>query len=118
MTRQLGAIILAIRFLEASQGWGGPPPSLPMTEPVIASSPGGVESLSQGSIQQKSYAAVVNKRPIMKRFEHVVSTIDGVPTIEIPNEVITESVPLWEDFLVGRFPETAPHIAKIHVIVN
>lgn len=70
------------------------------------------------SAHQKSYAAIVNKHPSMKKFEYEVSMLDGVPTIAVPKEVITDPVPLWEDFLVGRFPVTAPHVAKIHVIVN
>ncbi|KAG7533069.1 hypothetical protein ISN45_Aa08g007060 [Arabidopsis thaliana x Arabidopsis arenosa] len=61
---------------------------------------------------------VVSKRPSLKKHDFEVSVIDGVPTIEVPNSVISDSVPLWEDFLVGRFPSSAPHVAKIHVIVN
>lgn len=38
--------------------------------------------------------------------------------MEIPDDVIEESVPLWEDFLIGKFVSTAPHVAKVHVIVN
>lgn len=74
--------------------------------------------VSSSQIKQQSYAAVVNKRPSLKKHDFEVSLEDGIPTIEVPNEVIKGSVPLWEDFLVGRFPSTAPHVAKIHVIVN
>lgn len=28
------------------------------------------------------------------------------------------SVPLWDDFLQGKFLDTAPHVAKIHIFVN
>ncbi|KAG7540795.1 Endonuclease/exonuclease/phosphatase superfamily [Arabidopsis thaliana x Arabidopsis arenosa] len=87
-----------------------------MSEPAISVSSPGDSASSQ--VKQQSYAAVVNKRPSLKKHDFEVSLIDGVPTIEVPNAVIDDSVPLWEDFLVGRFPSTAPHVAKIHVIVN
>lgn len=44
--------------------------------------------------------------------------VDGAVRIEIPDEVVQKSVPLWEEFLEGRFLGDAPHVAKVHVIVN
>lgn len=38
--------------------------------------------------------------------------------MDVPDEILENSVPLWEDLIVGRFPSAAPHVAKIHVIVN
>lgn len=32
--------------------------------------------------------------------------------------MIENSIPPWEDFLIGKFISTAPHVATIHVIVN
>lgn len=88
-----------------------------MMEPAISESlPGDV--LKSDDLFKQSYAAAVSKRPSLKKHDFEVSVVDGVSTIEVPNSVISESVPLWEDFLVGRFPSTAPHVAKIHVIVN
>lgn len=90
-----------------------------MAEPVTdVSSPGDEAGSQSVLVQQKSYASIVNKHPSLKKFEYAVSVLDGVLTIAVPKEVITDSVPLWEDFLVGRFPVNAPHVAKIHVIVN
>ncbi|CAE5977993.1 unnamed protein product [Arabidopsis arenosa] len=87
-----------------------------MSELASSVSPPGDSSPVQS--KQLSYAAAVNKRPSLKKHEFQVSLVDGIPTIEVPSAVISDSVPLWEDFLVGRFPSTAPHVAKIHVIVN
>ena len=42
----------------------------------------------------------------------------GKQTVEIPDEVITESTPLWDDFLVGKFLDLAPHVAKVHMVLN
>lgn len=38
--------------------------------------------------------------------------------MEVPSEVIEKANPLWDDFVIARFLETAPHIAKVHMIVN
>ncbi|KAF8107533.1 hypothetical protein N665_0119s0002 [Sinapis alba] len=43
---------------------------------------------------------------------------DGVGTVDVPEEVIKDAEPLWEDFLIGKFLAAAPHIAKVHAIVN
>lgn len=32
--------------------------------------------------------------------------------------VIQITVPLWDDLIEGKFMDTAPHVAKIHTIVN
>lgn len=66
----------------------------------------------------KSYANVVGSRPTLSKFDVNISVFDGRTTVAVPDEIFEDSVPLWEDFLVGRFPSEAPHVAKIHVIVN
>lgn len=38
--------------------------------------------------------------------------------VEIPDEVLTGSTPLWEDFVIGKFLDLAPHVAKVHMVVN
>ncbi|KAF3535293.1 hypothetical protein F2Q69_00021974 [Brassica cretica] len=52
--------------------------------------------------------------------KHTVEILkkDGMNTVEIPDEVITNSTPLWEDFVVGKFLDLAPHIAKVHKVLN
>ncbi|KAL0694585.1 hypothetical protein Bca4012_061765 [Brassica carinata] len=51
--------------------------------------------------------------------EHVltVGIVDGKEIVEVPDNVIQDSVPLWDDLLEGKFLSIA-HIAKIHAIVN
>ncbi|XP_023638041.1 uncharacterized protein LOC111830437 [Capsella rubella] len=66
---------------------------------------------------QKSYATIVGK-PALSKFNVEVSVVDGKAMVIVPDEVLKDSVPLWEDFLVGRFPNAAPHVGRIHVIVN
>lgn len=52
--------------------------------------------------------------------EHVMKfgSEEGREFIEVPDGVLENSVPLWDDLVVGNFMDTAPHVAKIHVIVN
>lgn len=66
---------------------------------------------------QKSWVQVA-ARSTLSKFNVEVSVVDGKAIVVVPDEVLQDTVPLWDDFLVGRFPNSAPHIAKIHVIVN
>lgn len=38
--------------------------------------------------------------------------------MEVPDGVIQNTVPLWDDLVEENFMDTAPHVAKIHAIVN
>lgn len=43
---------------------------------------------------------------------------EGVSSVMVPAEIFSNPSPLWEDSLIGKFLDTAPHVAKIHAIVN
>lgn len=58
---------------------------------------------------------VNNQQPLIKH-DLQVSEVDGVDCSSCSGRGSDE--PLWKDFLVGRFLSAAPHVAKIHVIVN
>lgn len=94
-----------------------------MTEPISASSLG-EEKTSTVQAQPQSYAAVVNKRPPVRNrptlFKHDlnVTIVDGDSIVQVPDEIFEDAAPLWDDLIIGRFPSTAPHVAKVHVIVN
>lgn len=47
-----------------------------------------------------------------------VLTKGGKHRVEILGEILKDSTPLWEDFVVGKFLDLAPHIAKVHMVVN
>ncbi|KAF8092662.1 hypothetical protein N665_0406s0007 [Sinapis alba] len=51
--------------------------------------------------------------------EHVLDMdmVEGKKIVKVPDEVL-DMVPLWDDLLEGRFLASAPHVAKIHIIVN
>lgn len=75
-------------------------------------------TVHQSEVQlKKSWASVVS-RPSLSKFNYEISEKDGKATVAVPDEVLEDATPLWEDFLIGRFASAAPHVAKIHVIVN
>lgn len=72
-------------------------------------------------IEEKKHSwvnVVKNKQSLTNHTIEVMAMANGSGVVEIPEDVVEESVPLWEDFLEGRFMSEAPHVAKIHVIVN
>lgn len=88
--------------------------SLPEKEPP----PGPVIRTSSEPGKKSSWVSIVNNKPSLSQHDVEVALVDGSESVEIPDAVIQNSVPLWEDFLEGRFLAPAPHVAKIHVIVN
>lgn len=63
----------------------------------------------------KSWANVVNNSPCLSKHDFHVSMVNGSESVMVPDEILDDD-PLWEDFLVGRFLLTAPHVAKNHVV--
>ncbi|KFK23708.1 hypothetical protein AALP_AAs53541U000100 [Arabis alpina] len=91
----------------------------------------GTEVLSAGSVDvlaeqegaktqltKPTWKSVVQSTNCLARHDFSFKEMDGSPVVVIRDEVVEKSVPLWEDFLIGNFPNTAPHVAKVHVIVN
>ncbi|XP_048612818.1 uncharacterized protein LOC125586942 [Brassica napus] len=54
----------------------------------------------------------------LRKYEVEVSQKDGVIMVEIPEGIVENSTPLWEDFVVGKFLDLAPHVAKVHMVLN
>ncbi|KAL0697987.1 hypothetical protein Bca4012_054109 [Brassica carinata] len=67
----------------------------------------------------RSWAKVAqqNQKGLTK-YDVQVTMEDGIGSVEIPDEVFKDPQPLWEDFLIGKFLDKAPHIGKVHAIVN
>lgn len=72
---------------------------------------------SEDTVVKRSWVSVAS-RPQQTKFEYEVSTLEGRNVISVPDDVFVDSPPLWDEFLVGRFASTVPHVAKVHVIVN
>ena len=66
----------------------------------------------------QSWVSIAEDKKRLKKYEVAVSMKDGKHSVEIPDEVLDSSTPLWEDFVIGKFLDVAPHIAKIHMVLN
>lgn len=76
----------------------------------------GLESLARPEVVQKpSWVKIVNNKPTLRKHNFKNSEATGVVAV---SAAVLQDVPLWEDLLVGHFLTTAPHVAKVHVIVN
>lgn len=68
--------------------------------------------------KEKDWVAVTHGKHVMKKYDLDISNTDGKQSVEVPFDIIEKANSLWDDFVVARFLETAPHIAKVHMIVN
>ena len=65
-----------------------------------------------------SWVSIAQKKQVLKKYEFELSVSEGEKSVEVPSEIIEKANPLWKDFVIARFLETAPHVAKVHMIVN
>ncbi|XP_056863946.1 uncharacterized protein LOC130511120 [Raphanus sativus] len=65
-----------------------------------------------------SWVGVVQGQKVLKKYEVEIEMKDGVGSVRVPEEITKDVAPLWDDFLIGKFLDNAPHIAKVHSIVN
>lgn len=83
-----------------------------------------VEESRKVSVQQvewktgASWVQVAHEKKSLRKHKVEVIEKDGIHTVEIPDEIIENAMPLWEDFVVGKFLDLAPHIAKVHKALN
>lgn len=103
-----------------------PPDSLGSQERVR----GAKEIVDEGSTVGKSDFEAVSKKEIpswvdvaqdkkvLKKFDVEVSNKDGLHSVMIPEDALKTSTPLWEDFVVGKFLDISPHVAKVHMVLN
>lgn len=69
--------------------------------------------------QIRSWAKVARQnQKVLTKYDVEVRLEDGIGSVEIPEEVFKDPQPLWEDFLIGKFLDKAPHIGKVHATVN
>lgn len=91
-----------------------------MSAPEKEAPPPLAQEQSDSSVlkKQKSWVEAVDNRLPQSKHVFQVEVVVGASMVEIPDDLIQNSVPFWEDFLEGKFLAPAPHVAKIHVIVN
>lgn len=56
-------------------------------------------------------------KKMLKKYNVEVSTKDE-HMVEIADEILASPTPLWEDFVVGKFLDRVPHVAKVHMVLN
>lgn len=109
-----------------------PPPDSSGTDPTSKDDP----ALKDGSLQGKegsgeelqglkvsapkatSWVGVAQEKNVLRKYDLDITNLEGHLTVEIPDEVVVNVNPLWEDFLIGKFLDTAPHIARVHSVIN
>lgn len=89
-----------------------------------SSPPAGGEGLPP--TPSKSYSQVASQvsRPFGDQLLNVVcyspvaDLQGGAATVDLPEDLLSDSEPLWSAYIVGHFMADAPHIGKVHTIVN
>ena len=75
-----------------------------------------LEVSKEGS--KNSWVGVVQGQKVLKKYDVEIQMQDGIGSVMVPEEITKGVAPLWDDFLIGKFLDVAPHIAKVHAIVN
>lgn len=65
-----------------------------------------------------SWVEVAQERKVLRKYDLQIIESKGQKSVEIPEEVIKNANPLWEDYLIGKFLDIAPHVARVHAVVN
>lgn len=66
----------------------------------------------------QSWVEAAQDKKKLRKYEIEVLQKEGIHTVEIPDGIIDNSTQLWEDFIVGKFLDLAPHVAKVHMVLN
>lgn len=66
----------------------------------------------------QSWVDAAQDKKKLRKYDIEVLSKEGINTIEITEGIIENSTPLWEDFLIGKFLDPAPHVAKVHMVLN
>ncbi|KAG5376133.1 hypothetical protein IGI04_040729 [Brassica rapa subsp. trilocularis] len=89
-----------------------------------SSPPPGDPDLPKSPAKSYSQAAMSGSRVLEEKFSNVIryspvaDLQGGVASVDLPEELLSDSKPLWSAYIVGHFMGDAPHIGKVHAIVN
>lgn len=88
--------------------------------PDLPLSPAKIYTDSQNSPQKTLYSAVVmDQGEPITHYTPVLDLQDGTAVVDLPEDLTTDSKPLWSSYIVGHFiGEAPPHIGKVHATVN
>lgn len=62
-----------------------------------------------------SWVSVAKDKKVLQKYEVEITSKEGKNKVQFPDGILSESTPLWEDFVVGKFLDINPHIAKVHI---
>lgn len=65
-----------------------------------------------------SWVDVAQETKVLKKYNLNITDLEGKLNVEIPNEVVINTNPLWGYFHIGKFLDTTRHIARIHAVMN
>lgn len=68
--------------------------------------------------KSESWVDIAQDKKALRKHQVEILEKDGLQTIEIPDEIVDNATPLWEDFVIGKFLDQSPHIAKVHMVLN
>lgn len=66
----------------------------------------------------KSWVTEAKQNKVLKKYDLDISSSEGNQSVDVPSAIVDEANLLWDDFVITRFMETAPHVAKVHDILN
>lgn len=90
---------------------------IPLTASDTEAQKSPISTMAKGEAKG-SWVGVVQGQKVLKKYDVKVQMQDGVGSVMVPEEITKGVAPLWDDFLIGKFLDVAPHIAKVHAIVN
>lgn len=88
-----------------------PPPDTGIQSPILPISNTPASPSSQRAPGPWSKGPITDVQPM-------IDVVDGVASIQIPDEIFANPEPLWRSFVVGHFIGDASHVGSIHATVN
>ncbi|XP_010468565.1 PREDICTED: uncharacterized protein LOC104748652 [Camelina sativa] len=73
---------------------------------------------TSSAMRKESWVSMVQNKKVLRKFDVTINSSERSDSVDIPDEVLDNSTPLWDDFLLGKFLDTAPHVGKVHVILK
>lgn len=68
--------------------------------------------------KEVSWVKIAQEKKVLKKYDLRIEEMEDGKAVEIPDEVIEKADLLWDDYLIGKFLDTAPHVARVHATVN
>ncbi|KAL0716443.1 hypothetical protein Bca4012_065765 [Brassica carinata] len=94
------------------------PPGVDLSNKESLIEAGKIGSEGDQKILGQSWVTATMDKKRLRKYEVEVLHSEGIHTVEIPEGIMDNTTPLWEDFIIGKFLDISPHVAKIHMVLN